>query len=212
MLQDNGAPPTTEKIGQKPDPLTLAYELQGISPWRQDLSRRVTRSYIGFWGFIGDHWLAILNGLNIAILAAAFATPFLLMAGWETPAGWFFGLFQYVCVQNPAHTFFIGGKPMCVCQRCLAIYGGMLLAGAVFYFVRHKLQPLKFWQFALFFCVPIAIDGFTQMFGWRESTPELRLFTGSLFAVGLVWALYPLCQRNFGRLSRWARRELSNES
>ncbi len=41
--------------------------------------------------------------------------------------------------------------------------------------------------------LPTAIDGFTQLFGWRESTNELRLITGFPFGIGyaylIVWAL-----------------------
>lgn len=194
------------------DPLKLAYDNAGIAPWRQNLSQNVVRGYVGFWGFIGNYWLTILNLLNAAIIGAAFATPFLLLAGWDTPASWLFGLFHYVCVQNPNHTFYINDKPMCICQRCLAIYSGLFVAGVLFHFVRKRLTAPNFWLFVVVFCLPIGIDGFTQLFGWRESTPELRLFTGSWFGVGAVWLLYPLCQERFSRLSRWAARELQADA
>ncbi len=46
--------------------------------------------------------------------------------------------------------------------------------------------------FALLF-IPTALDGFTQLFGWRESTNLLRLATGFPYglgyAYGIAWAL-----------------------
>ena len=37
-------------------------------------------------------------------------------------------------------------------------------------------------------------DGTTQMFGWRESTWELRVMTGTLFGLSTVWFVLPLLQ------------------
>ncbi len=198
--------PTQNQDG-KIDPLSLAYEVQGISPWRQNLSGRAMRSFVGFWGFVAAHWLFILNSVNALCIAAAFLAPLLALAGLNGPANLLFGLFSFVCVQNPHHSFYIGDKQMCLCQRCISIYGGMLLAGLLFHFVRTRVKTLRFWQFGLFFCGPIALDAFTQLFGWRESTWELRMFTGSLFATGLVWSLYPTMESKMGRLHRWASQE-----
>jgi len=41
----------------------------------------------------------------------------------------------------------------------------------------------------------LALDGTTQMFGWRESTWELRVLTGTLFGLGNVWFALPLIQK-----------------
>ncbi len=206
MLKDESTPTKLPPPGGKtrPDPLSLAYEVQGISPWRKNLSGEVMRRYVGFWGFVGTHWLTILNVVNGLCLAAAFAVPLLALAGLDGPANIVFGLFHFVCVQNPHHSFYIGDKQMCLCQRCMAIYGGLLLTGLLFYFIRKYAQPLKLWQFALFFCIPIAVDSLTQLVGWRESTWELRFLTGGLFAIGAVWTLYPLMEEKMGRLRRWA--------
>lgn len=38
----------------------------------------------------------------------------------------------------------------------------------------------------------MAWDGTTQLFGWRESTWELRMIIGSLFGLGSVWFALPL--------------------
>lgn len=191
----------------KPDPLRLAYEVQGISPWRQNVSRRFMRTYFGFGSFMATHWLAVATALNGVCLAAAFAAPLFLLAGWDGPGNLLYTLFHYVCAQNPQHSFYIGGHQMCICERCLAIYGGLFLAGLVFHLLRDRVQPLKMWQFLLFFCPPILLDALTQLWGWRESTPELRLLTGGWFAVGACWTLYPLVEAKMRGLKRWAGRE-----
>ncbi len=46
------------------------------------------------------------------------------------------------------------------------------------------------WLFILL-VLPMAIDGFTQLFGLRESTPGLRFITGALMGAATVWFAYP---------------------
>ncbi len=210
MTENEITTETTTPPPARPDPLALAYRVQGIPVWRQNLSARFMRTYLGFWGFVSAHWLAILNSVNALCLVAAFATPLLALAGLDGPANLLFGLFHYVCVQNPHHSFYIADRQMCLCQRCLAIYGGLLLAGLVFGLLRNRgnsLKPLKMGQFVLIFCLPIALDALTQLAGWRESTWELRFLTGGLFAVGATWMLYPLVQSRMLGLGRWVRQE-----
>jgi uncharacterized membrane protein len=191
----------------KPDPLRLAYEVEGISPWRQDFSRRFMLTFFGFGQFMAKHWLAIATSINGLCLAAAFAAPLFVLVGWDGPGNLLYSLFHYVCVQNPQHSFYVGGHQMCLCERCLAIYGGLFLAGLAFHLFRDKVKPLKTWQFMLFFCPPILLDALTQLFSWRESTWELRFVTGGWFAVGACWTLYPLVEAKMRGLKRWASRE-----
>ncbi len=47
----------------------------------------------------------------------------------------------------------------------------------------------------LLLILPMAWDGTTQMFGWRESTWELRVMTGTLFGLSTVWFVLPLLQK-----------------
>lgn len=91
------------------------------------------------------------------------------------------------------------GYKVALCERDVAIYGGIFLAGLAFALVRHRLRPLPFWAWVLFGIVPIALDGGTQLvfglpflpFPPRESTPFLRTLTGALFGVMNVWLAYP---------------------
>jgi len=83
------------------------------------------------------------------------------------------------------------GYKMAFCERDLALYGGVFFFGLLFALLARKwLKPLPWWGLVLF-ALPIAVDGFTQLFGLRESTPELRVVTGLVMAAGGVWFAYP---------------------
>ena len=82
------------------------------------------------------------------------------------------------------------GYKMALCERDIAIYGAMLLAGMIFGLVRKSLKPLP-WLVFLLFLVPMAIDGGIQFIGLRESTPLRRAITGGLFGLGAIWLAYP---------------------
>jgi len=82
------------------------------------------------------------------------------------------------------------GYKMALCERDVATYGAMLLAGVLFGLVKERLKPLPWLVFVLFL-LPMAIDGGLQFIGLRESTPLLRVITGGLFGLGAIWLAYP---------------------
>ena len=91
------------------------------------------------------------------------------------------------------------GYKVALCQRDVAIYGGILLSGLFFGLIRKRLKPLPIIAWAVFGILPLAIDGGSQLLGFiplidfpvRESTPFLRSLTGLLFGVMNVWLAYP---------------------
>jgi len=92
------------------------------------------------------------------------------------------------------------GYKVAVCQRDVAIYGSILLSGLIFGAARRRLlsaggrlPKLPLWLYGLLL-LPIAIDGGTQLIGWRESDWLLRLATGGLFGGATVWLAYPYVQ------------------
>ncbi|MBK8795340.1 MAG: DUF2085 domain-containing protein [Anaerolineales bacterium] len=82
------------------------------------------------------------------------------------------------------------GWKVALCQRDVAIYAGVLLAGLSYALVRRRVRPLPFKVFLLL-VIPMAIDGLTQLVGWRESNWLLRTATGALFGVAAVYLAYP---------------------
>lgn len=99
------------------------------------------------------------------------------------------------------------GYKVALCQRDVAIYVSILMAGLLFALIRKRLKPLPIWAWLLFGLFPIALDGGSQLvFGFslplfsmlplRESTPFLRTLTGALFGVANVWLSYPYVEES----------------
>src|SRR5260370_15086720 len=75
---------------------------------------------------------------------------------------------------------------MALCARNLAIFGSLLAGSLAFRSVRAWLPPLD-WRLWIVTMLPMALDGGAQLFGWRESTWELRTLTGLIFRLGVCW-------------------------
>jgi uncharacterized membrane protein len=83
------------------------------------------------------------------------------------------------------------GWKMAFCERNLAIFVGLLALGVAYAAVcGRRLRAASFVQFVVLIA-PMALDGLTQLVGWRESTWELRIATGVLFGIASGWFLYP---------------------
>lgn len=116
-----------------------------------------------------------------------------------------------VGVQNEDPFFwssFVGnvqlGYKVAWCERDVAIYGTILVAGLVFALIRPHLRPIS-WRVFVILTIPMAIDGFWQLLTspvyWvpflpeHESTWLLRGITGALFGLGAVWLTYPYIEQ-----------------
>jgi uncharacterized membrane protein len=174
------------------------------------------------------HWLATLNTAIGAFLLGALAAPVFAALGLRTTADWLYAAYHFTCHQWAFRSFFLFGTAgplpitiypedqlaattgdpfgfigntdlgwkMAFCERDLAIYVGLLVVGLLYARHRH-LQPISFGLYALLI-LPMAIDGFTQLFGWRESTWELRVATGLLFGLASAWLVLPRLDASFG--------------
>ena len=167
--------------------------IEGLSSRRQAFSRRVV-AVTGFFAHIlGKHWLLLANSLLGLFIGGAFLAPVLAYFGENQAASWLIHSYHGVCDQVPSHSYYLFGHQVCLCERCLAIYSTLLLFGialAVLPRLRGKVRPLD-WRLWLLLIVPMAIDGLTQLVGWRESDLVLRTLTGFLFGLGGAWFIYP---------------------
>lgn len=136
------------------------------------------------------HWLLFMNTVTAIFLGLAALAPVLIASGWRTEGTALFQSYHFACHQLPYRSFFIMGEQVAVCQRDVAIYAAILAGGLVYARLRGRLRPLRMRHYVLFL-LPMALDGGTQLPGWRESTWELRLLTGAIFGLGTVWLLYP---------------------
>lgn len=127
--------------------------------------------------------IAFVLGL---ILLAAVLGPILSYLGLDVIAKPLFFAMHAICAQTPSHSFYLFGHQLCLCERCLAIYSAMFAGSLVFAFSKVRLPGIRFWHLVLL-SLPMALDGFTQMFGLRESNWELRLVTGALFGMAAIW-------------------------
>jgi uncharacterized membrane protein len=172
---------------------------------------------------LAERWLGLVNIFVAIFVALPFAAPLLLAAGWTTPANLIYTLYRAVCHQwafrsyflfgpnatysatdlaslvGPDQVFGFTGTPdlgfkVAFCERDVAIYAAVLLAGLAYALARPRVVPLSFPLYVIAI-TPMAIDGFSQLFGWRESTAILRTFTGALFGAASVWLVYPRIDR-----------------
>ena len=150
---------------------------------------------------VARHWLLTVNIMGGLFAGLPLLGPFLRSRGLDLPADMLYFAFGLTCHQMPERSFFIFGHKMCLCQRCMAIYGTIFVLGLLYSLVRGRIRPLRWrWLFALW--VPMALDGFTQLFGLRESNAELRLITGALFALSCVWFGFPYLEQAFNDMRR----------
>jgi uncharacterized membrane protein len=169
-------------------------------------------------GWLYRHWLALLNLAAAGWAGLPVAAPALMAAGWTGPALLIYTLYQTACHQWPGRSYFLFGPRLvygmddlqvsglgmardfvgnaatgfkvAYCERDFAIYTTVLLAGLLYAALRRRARPLPWAVFGVCL-VPIAVDGFTQLFGLRESSWELRSLTGALTGFAGVWLVYP---------------------
>ncbi len=182
----------------QPDPvsspaLPLDQHIEGLSSRRQAFSRQVVHITETCAQFIGHHWIAIINSVLGVFIGGAFLSPILAYFGENQAASSLIHAYHGVCDQVPSHSYYLFGHQVCLCERCLAIYSTFLLAGvllAVLPRLRQSARPLD-WRLWLLLILPMALDGGTQLLGWRESDLLLRTITGFLFGLSSAWFIFP---------------------
>ena len=105
------------------------------------------------------------------------------------------------------------GYKVAICERDLAIYGSMVIGGLIFAVARKRWRiprlPIGIY---LLFLLPIAIDGFSQLFGLRTSNWFLRTVTGALFGLATIWLVYPYVQESMDDIELTTEARLARET
>ena len=95
------------------------------------------------------------------------------------------------------------GYKVALCERDVAIYLSILAFGIIFGLTGRRFKSLHWMLWLLLAIAPIGLDGFSQLFSqfnwswlasilpYRESTPYLRVLTGTLFGFFTAWFAYP---------------------
>jgi uncharacterized membrane protein len=109
------------------------------------------------------------------------------------------------------------GYKVALCERDVAIYGGILIFGILFAIFQRKIKSIHWLVWILVGIVPIGLDGFSQLFSQpplsfiplRESTPLLRTVTGFLFGFMTAWFGYPYVEESMRENRRFLEGKLS---
>jgi uncharacterized membrane protein len=96
------------------------------------------------------------------------------------------------------------GYKVALCERDVAIYGGILLFGILFALLGRRIKSIHWAIWIIFGILPIALDGVSQLISqppmgfipFRESTPFLRSLTGFLFGFLTAWFGYPYVEES----------------
>ncbi len=98
------------------------------------------------------------------------------------------------------------GYKVALCERDVAIYGGILFFGLIFALTGRRWPPLHWVAWVVVGLAPIGLDGVSQLLSqpplnllaFRESTPMLRVLTGGLFGFATAWFGYPMVEESDG--------------
>ena len=125
-----------------------------LGKFGQALERGVNR--LSLW--LSKHWLGAANLFFLTYVGLPFLAPLLLANGYPRAANAIYQAYNLTCHQFPTRAYFVAGEQVCMCHRCVAMYGTIFLGGLIFGLVRHRLKPLSF-QWYLLFLIPIGLDG-----------------------------------------------------
>ncbi len=205
----------------------------GRRRWAVQLNRSV------LW--LAHHWLAMANLIIGLYMIGAVIPPILMRLGFTQTAQGFYIFYGISCHQYPFRSWFLFGSKfaypleeqlsvvemnqsshflgndamgykIALCQRDMAIYGIIFLAGLGYGIRRkkHTVSPLPIWLYFVFGIIPIMLDGGIQWLSslvetlfpaWIvyhfETIPAMRVLTGILFGAGMVAAAYPYMDEYF---------------
>ena len=162
-----------------------------IAPGASDRTARISSILNRTVYAVAKHWLLLANTVMAAHVVLPSLPPALMSAGYTSAARLIYTAFRPLCHQLPERSFFLFGPQLtytleelqrlvgpdvplryvgsadvgyklAVCQRDIAMYLAVLLAGLVFVSVRRRLGPLSLKIFAV--CQPLTATAVSGSF------------------------------------------------
>lgn len=147
--------------------------------------------YLSRWP---NHWLVTVNSFFLLYILLPVLAPLLLVGGHRQIAQAIYWFYSYLCHQLPSHSYFIMGAQVAICQRCLAMYGMMLLFGLTYGLMRGQVWPLPF-RWYLLFLIPLGLDGGLQLVSELvKIAPYLLYWMGGIGLLLIVFVIVLLRQ------------------
>jgi len=204
-------------------------------------ARRIAKGVSLVLRWVSAHWLLLANVMMGVYIGLPLLAPVLSRAGYTRTADLIHLVFSPLCHQLPERSFFLFGEQtaytlpdlesllgagrvplryvggptigykIAVCQRDVAIYLTMLVAGMLFAVVRRHVRPLS-WKLFIVLAFPMVVDGAGQLFRLWESTSWSRVVTGALFGLACVWFAYPYLEQGMREAHREMVRTLAEGS
>ena len=111
-------------------------------------------------------------------------------------------IFSFVCGQQ--HNWAVGGGELPFCQRCTGLYVGAVPALLLFLSFRPKATNRMLWVHGM--CLLVMVP-----FGYHllPQTGEVRMLTGQLFAIGLVYYLTLLAADRWSQVRKESTRGIA---
>lgn len=92
---------------------------------------------------------------------------------------------KILCHRKPERSFFIKGHQFPVCARCTGFYTGLIIF-IIYYSLNGIDYSFNMLILSAILIIPTAVDGFTQLLGFRQSNNTLRFTTGVIGGIGLI--------------------------
>lgn len=155
------------------------------------------------------HWLLFANGLVLLYGGLPWLSPLAHLAGQHWLGNLLFAIYTRLCHQKPEQSLFLSGYQVAFCERETVMYTALLVGGLLFVFLRKQIKPLPI-RIGLLLLLPMLLDGGSQLIDDLVRNPILRgtddtigsfnfwtrVVTGLLFAIAVVWTVYPRLERD----------------
>ena len=179
--------------------ITNGYGVGRAAPRPDTFSTRlIIAADRGIYQFAG-RWQFGFNAVLLVWAAAVLAAPLLITAGAPGVADPIYGFFGLFCHQDEARSFHIFGEKLACCERCAAIYFSIALAGMLFASARNQIRQPCYSELMLLIS-PVVLDGMAVGSGFYSGHAVMRVLTGTLFGVAVIWLLYPRFETGFATM------------